>query len=175
MHHRLRIRRLTALQNNYFGVFSNCKTRMAELCACLRVFLLLLPWHVHGGETRACARSVKCIHLRRMEGDNNTCKHKMANSLTLRGNKRRRPNLAADLFKTMGFNSHIRLFCSHWHGMGKWSENTAEGQNIFPFPSLSFCLCSSQSYCLCIFSSRQPKDNYVFLHRGADLKLAMTD
>lgn len=41
----------------------------------------------------------------------------------------------------MGFNSHIRLFCSHWHGVGKWSENTAEGQNIFSpfFASAHLC------------------------------------
>ena len=35
----------------------------------------------------------------------------------------------------------------------------AEGQNIFSH--FFVCLCSSQSYCLCIFSSCQLKDNYV--------------
>lgn len=62
MHHRLRICRLTALQNNYFCVFSNCKNRMTELCVCVCVFLLL--WHMHIYMAHTCSHIIKCL-LRR--------------------------------------------------------------------------------------------------------------
>lgn len=61
----------------------------------------------------------------------------------------------------MGFNSHIRLFCCYWHGVGKWSENTAEGQNILSVFFFYFASAHLKSYCLYIFSSCQLKDNYA--------------
>lgn len=64
--------------------------------------------------------------------ENKTRKHNITGTFFhTEEEQEQRLNLAADPFKTMGFNSHIHLFCSHWHGVGKWNENTAEGQNIF--------------------------------------------
>lgn len=181
MHHRLRICRLTALQNNYFCVFSNCKNRMAELYVCVCIFLCVfffLLWHMHRYTTLTLVQTTRDVCSPRLQWgikereENKTHKHNITGTFFhMRvggGVGGQCLKLAADLFKTMGFNSHIRLFCSHWHGVGKWSENMAEGQNIFS-PFLFFC--SSQSYCLSIFRSCQLKRQLccVFWH-GKDFR-----
>lgn len=137
MHHRLRICRLTVQQNNYFCVFSNCKNRMAELYVCVCAFFL--PWHMHRYTTHTLVQTTWDVCSPRLQWgikERKKIKHTNITSTFFHteGDQEEGLNLAADLFKTMEFNSHIRLFCSHWHGVGKWRENMAEGQNIFsPF------------------------------------------
>lgn len=61
----------------------------------------------------------------------------------------RRPKFSRQIFfKTMGFNSHIRLFCRHRRGVGKWSENMAEGTK---HGSLLFFASAHLEAIVCVF------------------------
>lgn len=84
-------------------------------CVCV---MSCLDTCVHTHLLKQCETYVAVVTTRD-EGKEENKTHKFFHA---DGEAEWRLNLAADLFKTMGFNSHIRLFCSHWHGLQRKTQ-----------------------------------------------------